>query len=272
MINVDGKKLANRIITQLKKYPRPRGELSAILVGENPDSISFLRQKQMIAKKLGVSFSIYHYPANTSQGRLKEAVSRLGRSKKTSAVIIQLPLPPRFKTQQFLDLVPVEKDVDALSSNGFGRFATGRSKILPPVAAAIAEITRTHRLSIKGKRVAVIGSGKLVGLPSAIWFANQGATILLVNEWTKNINRFTKDADIVVCGVGKPGFITANMIKQKAVIFDAGYGIKNSKPCGDCDYRNIVKKARLITPVPGGIGPLVVAMLFKNFYNLNSQT
>jgi methylenetetrahydrofolate dehydrogenase (NADP+)/methenyltetrahydrofolate cyclohydrolase len=269
---INGKKMAAEIIQRLRKLPKPRGGLGAVLVGQDPASISFLRQKQTAAELLRVPFSIYRYPLRITQSQLRVEVSRLGGSENISGIIVQLPLPAQIQTQQVLDLVPAKKDVDVLSSSAFGKFATGNSNVLPPVAAAIAEITRQHRVAIKGKRAAVIGYGKLVGLPAAIWLAKQGATVLIANEWTSNLSRFTKDADIVVCGVGKPGLITGDMIKRGAVIFDAGYGMKNGKPSGDCEFQNAAKKARLITPVPGGIGPLTVAMLFKNFYDLNRPT
>jgi methylenetetrahydrofolate dehydrogenase (NADP+)/methenyltetrahydrofolate cyclohydrolase len=267
---INGKKMAEEILRRLQKLPKPRGELGAALVGNDPASISFLGQKQTVAKRLQVQFSIYRYSSRITQDRLQAKVSRLGRSKNISGIIVQLPLPAHIKkTQQVLDLIPTKKDVDVLSSSAFGKFATGNSSIFPPVAAAIAKIARQRRVAIKGKRAAVIGYGKLVGLPAAIWLAKQGATVLIANEWTSNLSRFTKDADIVVCGVGKPGLIAGDMIKRGAVIFDAGYGMRNGKPSGDCEFQSAAKKARLITPVPGGIGPLAVAMLFQNFYDLN---
>jgi methylenetetrahydrofolate dehydrogenase (NADP+)/methenyltetrahydrofolate cyclohydrolase len=266
---INGKKMAEEILRRLQKLPQPRGELGAVLVGNDPASISFLGQKRAVAKRLQVQFSIYRYPARITQNRLQTEVSRLGYSKNINGIIVQLPLPAHIKTQQVLDLIPTKKDVDVLSSSAFGKFATGNSNVFPPVAAAISEIARRYRVAIKGKRAAVIGYGKLVGLPAAIWLAKQGATVLIANEWTNNLIRFTKGADIVVCGVGKPGLIAGDMIKRGAVIFDAGYGMRNGKPAGDCEFTSVSKKARLITPVPGGIGPLTVAMLFKNFYDLN---
>lgn len=273
MTVADGKTLAANIIRRLQNYPRPHRELAVVMVGKNPtSSMVFIKQKQLVAKRLGVRFSILRYPSNISQKRLEAELAKLNRSKNISGIIVQLPLPPRISAQAVLDRISAEKDVDVLSSAAFGKFATGCSDVLPPVAAAIAEIAQRQRILVKGARAAVIGSGKLVGLPTAIWLAKQGATVLLVNELTRNISRFTKDADIVVCGAGKPGLVKGSMIKRGAAVFDAGYGMKNGKPSGDCEFESVAKKARFVTPVPGGIGPLTVAMLFKNFYNLSSAS
>lgn len=269
MVIVDGKALAARIIRRLQNRPRPRGELAAVCIGEDPASIAFLKQKQLVADRLKVRFSIYRYPARISQRRLESAVAKLARARTVSGIIVQLPLPPRIRPQAVLDRIPPEKDVDILSSAAFGKFVMGNAASLPPVAGAIETIVRAHHVSVKRKNAVIIGSGKLVGLPAAIWLAKEGATVYLLNEWTRNLRRFTKDADILVCGTGKPGLVKGNMVKRDAIVFDAGYGMRRGRPAGDCDFASVSKKARLLAPVPGGIGPLTVAILFKNFYDLN---
>lgn len=268
MIIVDGKRLAAHAIWRLAKRPRPRGTLAAVLVGNDPASISFLKQKQAVAARLKIKFVIVRYPASISQHRLEAAVANLSRRHDVSGILVQLPLPRRIRTQAVLDRIPAAKDVDVLSSTAFGKFVMGNNAPLPPIAGAIAAIVRTYRVPVKGARAVVIGSGKLVGLPAAIWLAKEGATVYLLNEWTKGLRRFTKDADIVVCGTGKPDLVRGTMLKKGAVVFDAGYAMRHGKPAGDCEFTSVAKKARLVTPVPGGIGPLTVAMLFKNFYDL----
>lgn len=268
MVVVDGKALAARIIRRLQNRPRPRGELAAVLVGEDPASIAFLQQKRLVANRLKVQFSIHRYPETITQRRLESAVVKLGRAKTVSGIIVQLPLPPHIHAQAILDRIPREKDVDILSSAAFGAFVMGNAPPLPPVAGAIETIVRAHRIPVRGAHAVVVGSGKLVGLPSALWLAKQGATVYLLNEWTQNLRRFTRNADILVCGAGRPGIIRGTMVKRGAVVFDAGYTLRHGRPKGDCDFSSVAKRARLLTPVPGGIGPLTVAMLFKNFYDL----
>lgn len=269
MVSVEGRKIANQIIGLLKKRPRPAGALAAVLVGRDPSSISFLKQKAKIAKRLGVTFELYKYPVTISQKRLEAEVVKLGRKKRVRGIIIQLPLPLHIHSQAVLERVPLSKDVDVLSSAALGKFATKQGLVLPPVAGAIEVIAQEYGIRLKGKDAAVIGSGRLVGLPTAIWLVHQGSTVYFLNEATKNFSRFTKKADIIICGTGKPGLLKGAMVKRGVLVFDAGYAIKNGKPAGDCEFNSVSKKARLVTPVPGGIGPLTVAMLFKNFYDLD---
>ncbi len=266
---VDGRKIAEEILKKLQKRPRPKGKFVAVLVGKDPASISFVRQKQIAAKRLGVDFFIKNYPGKILQQELEMEIKKFSRKKDVAGIIVQLPLPKHIFCQKILDCILIQKDVDLLSSAAFGKFATKESKIIPPVVAAIAKILQKYRIQIRGKNATVVGAGKLVGLPAAIWFAQQGATVSLLNQWSKNLSLFTKTADIIVCGVGKPNLIKGKMIKKGAIVFDAGYSLVGGKIFGDCDFKSVSKKAKLITPVPGGIGPLTVAMLFKNFYDLN---
>jgi methylenetetrahydrofolate dehydrogenase (NADP+)/methenyltetrahydrofolate cyclohydrolase len=266
---VDGKAIAAHIIRSLRHRPRTQGSVAAILVGEDHASEIFIRQKAAVASTLGVPFYVRRLPVRSSQTAVMQLVRQYAGDRKIAGIIVQLPLPPHIKTQAVLDCIPIQKDIDVLSSAAFGKFVMERNALMPPVAGSISHIAAAYRIPLKGAVSVVIGSGKLVGLPAAMWLTKQGATVYLLNEWTKHLHRFTKDADIIVCGAGKPGLIKGSMLKKGAVVFDAGYGMKHGKASGDCDFASVSKKARLITPVPGGIGPITVAMLFKNFYDLN---
>lgn len=269
---IDGRKLSQAILRDLKGQRGPIRKslrLTAVLVGDNPESIHFLRQKERACREIGIKFRLVRYPITISRERLKNAVKKSARAPNATGIIIQLPLPKRFGDPgDILDLLPKEKDPDVLGRESFGAFAMGSERILPPVVGSIKYILARYKIRVRGKNVVVVGAGMLVGKPAAIWFMNQGATVTVLNEWTKNIVQFTRKADILVTGVGKPSLIRANMIRRGAVVFDAGYAVRNGKLVGDVDFKNVSRSAKLITSVPGGIGPMTVAMLLKNLTKL----
>jgi len=188
--------------------------------------------------------------------------------KENDGVILQLPLPEHINTQYVLNSIIPKKDVDVLSSRSFGDFATGRSKILPPLAGVIKIIFEQYNVEPAGKNIIVIGRGILVGKPIVNWLINEGATVSVLNSRTKDISKFTKEADVIISGVGKPNLIKAEMVKDGIIIIDAGTSIEKGKIAGDFDSR-IAEKSSFFTPVPGGVGPITVAMLFKNLVELS---
>ncbi len=180
-----------------------------------------------------------------------------------------MPLPKKFSQEVFLNLIPWKKDIDVLSSGALGKFYQGRSKVIPPTVDGILEILEGYKIRLKGKNVAVVGAGKLVGLPLSIELIRRKATISILNEFTKDPSSFTKRADILISGVGKPGLIRGDMVKRGVVIVDAGTKMVQGKLKGDVDFQSVSKKAGYITPVPGGVGPLTVACLLRNLVKLN---
>lgn len=203
---------------------------------------------------------------NVSQVKLERQVKKIGKDAKISGVIVQLPLPKRLNTQHVLDLIPTKKDVDVLSSASFSDFALGILPILPPTVGAIALLLKEAKKKLEGSKVVVVGAGRLVGLPIALWLTQQGATISLIQKGTKNTSQIILEADIVISGVGKPGLITGKMIKKGAVVIDAGTSVEGGSIKGDVDFESVLKKASFLTPVPGGVGPLTVVCLFKNLF------
>lgn len=266
---LDGKSLSAAILAGLKRRKDGKITLAAILVGQNQESVHFLRQKERACGKLKITFLQKHYPSDISKNRLKKEIYGLAKNPRITAIIIQLPLPKRLGNHaEFLNQIPREKDADVLGGAAFGAFATGDETVLPPVVGAIKAICEKRNVNLSGKNVVVVGRGLLVGKPAAIWFINRGATVSVLNSKTKNLQKFTKSADILVTGVGRPGFIRGKMVKQRVIVFDAGYATKNGKPIGDVDFKSVSPKVSLITPVPGGIGPLTVAILLKNVITL----
>jgi methylenetetrahydrofolate dehydrogenase (NADP+)/methenyltetrahydrofolate cyclohydrolase len=272
MIKVDGKEIAEDITAELKKE---RGsidlpiQLAALLVGEDPASIHYLKQKEKVAGRVGVYFELHRLSGGASTEEVKEKVFALSRDRRNTGVIIQLPLPPQIETQVILDAVPAEKDVDMLSEKSVGAFFDGHAAGLPPVVGAIEAILQRFKIDPAKKFVVVVGAGRLVGVPAMIWFSRRGATVCLLHRDAENISRFTAEADILLAGSGNPQSITGKMVKEGVVVLDAGYEVVDGKAVGDVDFESVAPKAALITPVPGGIGPITVTMLMKNLLSLS---
>jgi len=266
---LSGERLSRRILNRLKRKRKRNLSLAVIQVGKNPVSQKYVEEKRKVAKELSVTFHFVVLPSNVSQTKLEQAVKKIGKDPKVSGMIVQLPLPRRLNTQRVLDYIPTEKDVDVLSSASFSEFVLGTLSILPPTVAAIALLLKESKKNLEGAKVVMVGAGRLVGLPVALWLAQQGAAILLVQKGTRNALKITAKADIVVSGVGKPGLITGKMIKKGAVVIDAGTSVEGGSTKGDVQKESVAKKASFLSPVPGGVGPLTVACLFENLFLLN---
>jgi methylenetetrahydrofolate dehydrogenase (NADP+)/methenyltetrahydrofolate cyclohydrolase len=274
MILLDGKKLAEKILSELKEEIARLGKkprLAVVSVGENAASQKFIEQKKKKAEEIGVEVNISYFSAGISESDLKENISRLAADNSVDGLIIQLPLPEKFNMQEILDMIPPEKDLDLLSSASWANFIVGSFSILPPVAGAIKAIFEEYGIDYKHAYTVVVGNGKLVGKPVAAWLKNEGATFAVIDENTENISGVIQSGDIVITGVGKPNLITAEMIKDGAVVIDAGTSESGGKVVGDVDFGSVAPQASYITPVPGGVGPLTVAMLFKNLVALTKK-
>jgi len=274
---IDGRKIADEIRKHLKKEVMQRERppaLFIISVGENPVTEKFLAQKKKFANVLGVAINERRFSEDVRTKTVVETITRLS-SKKNSGIIVQLPLPQVIDTQAVLNAIPSTHDVDALSQESVKRFEEGTLKILPPVAGVIKEILDRNNVVVGGKKVVIIGKGRLVGVPAEIWFRQQGANVTVFDRHTLTAKRFTLDADIIVSGAGSPGLIKPEMIKDDVVLLDAGTststplstGEDEGRVVGDADPR-CEELASIFTPVPGGIGPITVAMVFKNLFVL----
>jgi len=269
MQEISGKEIAERIIERLKSQSKPQKTLAAILVGDNPSSISFLRQKQKIAEELGVNFEIHKFDESISESDLVKKVKEMGESENIGGVIIQLPLPKNFNRENILNAIPKEKDVDAL--NG--------APVLPPAVEVAREILETINYKLETGKIAVVGLGFLVGRPISEWLKGNPSTGLrarCAELYLLDIGDsldVLKNADLVITGVGKAGLIKPEMLRNGAVIIDFGYDSVNGKISGDFDINNLKAneaEGLTYTPTPGGTGPILVAKLFENFYKLNS--
>ena len=271
---IDGKQLASEIIEELKKereaIPK-KIRLAVVLVGNDPASLSFIKQKEKIAQELNIDFRLYQYPETIKTKELRKKVSEICRVTFNRGVVVQLPLPASINSQVVLNAILTLKDPDILSEKNLGGFYVNRLIVLPPVIEAIKFLLKKYQIPIEGKIVLLIGRGQLVGKPAALWFINQRATVIVANSKTQNLQDLIKMADIIVSSAGVPNLITGEMVKQGVVIFDSAVVSEAGKLKGDSDFDSLQDKAALLTPVPGGLGPLTVAFLFKNLLELVKQ-
>ena len=271
---LDGKKLSDKILNNLKKKiesHQMKLRLAVIQIGRNYISEVFISQKKKVAEKIGIGFKLYQFDKKIEKDRLKKKIKEIIKDPLNSGIIIQLPLPKQFLADDFLNLIPEEKDVDILSEKSLGKFYQGKLKILPPIVKGILSLLKNYKIKLKGKNVVIVGTGRLIGLPLNLQLLKEKATLLVLNEFTKNISFFTNKADILISGVGKPNLIKSNMIKKGAVVIDAGISQRNGKVIGDVDFKEVSKKASYITPVPGGVGPMTVVSLLENLVELNKS-
>ena len=271
MILMDGKALAEKIYAELREEVAKSAKkyrLAVILVGENAVIEKFVETKRKIGVRIGVDVRVYHFPESISATELRKRIAEIVHEEKNSGVIIQLPLPSHIEKQSILNAVVPEKDVDVLSARAVGNFSVGKSRVAPTVVGAIQELFREYKIDVKEKTVAILGAGALVGKPVAMWILKESSVVTVITEEMPNPEGILQKADIIISGIGKPGYITGNMVKDGVVVVDAGTSESEGKLCGDVDFDSVSKKASYITPVPGGIGPLTVAMIFKNLLAL----
>lgn len=279
MILLDGKSLAQKILEELKQQiaaSQKKLRLAIVVVGENAATKSFIAQKKNAAEKIGCDVRFFPFEETITTNELRKRLAKIVHEKRNSGVIIQLSLPPHLNTQYILNAVTPEKDVDVLSARSIGNFVVGKAVVTPVIPAVVKTFFDEYKIEYHNKRIAVVGAGMLVGKPVALWLLNEKATFTVVRSTTPNPEAIIREADIIISGVGKPKFIRGGMIKEGAVVIDAGtseaegpstaLGVK--KIVGDVDFESVAPKASYITPVPGGVGPVTVAMLFKNLVTL----
>jgi len=270
MAAINGRDIAGKIISDLKIRPIPGKKLAAIFVGESPASESFLRQKEKVAKELGIEFQIYQLPESMDQEDLEDKVERIGKSEKIGGMIIQLPLPDKFNRERILARINPAKDIDAL---------TPGSPVEPLPVGVIKEIISSIIANepgelaeyLKNKSVAVVGRGILVGKPIAEWLKGKCREIKVFFSGS-DLSEL-KNYDLVMTGVGKAGLIKPEALKFGAGVIDFGFDMKGGKISGDLDTTRLTannSRLSFYTPTPGGTGPILVAELFKNFYRLIS--
>lgn len=279
-MEIDGKAIAQKIIDELKQKPKIKKFLAAFLVGNDPASISFLKQKEKIAGELGIDFRLYKHPESITSDDLREEIGKITNHKTCGGALIQLPLPKTINAQYVLNAIPREKDIDVLGERALGAFYTGRNPALPPAVGAVDQIIKTYNLQLTNLQTVILGRGVLVGKPIAIWLIRQVAELAVFTSKTENMAKKLKNYDLIITGVGRAGIVKPEHLKEGAGIIDFGYELKDGILRGDLDAANLKdthsklptpnSQLRFYTPSPGGTGPILVAKLFQNFFILNS--
>ncbi len=270
---INGRQIADKILEEIREKVRAQNlslVLGAVLVGNVSALKKFVDLKAKAAEKAGVGFKYFNFPEDIKTVELSEKIKQICNSDEVNGLLVELPLPKHLNQQDVLNAISIKKDVDVLSSKAQEKFYAGDFKILPPAVEALKIVMNEIGLDPKGKPVAVFGRGLLVGKPIAHWLESVGAEVFEIDEFTENPSVYSLKADIIVSGVGKPDLITGDMVKEGAFVFDFGYGKKDGEMMGDIDFDSVAPKCQYITPVPGGMGPIVVASVLKNLVELNS--
>lgn len=268
---IDGRLIAQNIKSDLKeeienlKLKGINPGLAVILVGEDSASKIYVKNKKRCCDELGIFSEEFYFPEDTSEKEIINLIEKLNQDKKINGILVQLPLPSHINQKNITESILPEKDVDAFHSSTIGNLLTNHTKLLPCTPAGIIEIFHRENISLVGKHCVIIGRSNIVGKPLAFMLINEDATVTICHSKTKNLSEICKNADIIVCAVGKAKFLNRNMIKKGAVIIDVGINRdENGKICGDVDFDDVKNIASAITPVPGGVGPMTIAMLMKN--------
>ena len=282
MTILDGKKVSNDIkneITAEVNKMKERGEkvphLAAIIVGNDGASLTYVNSKVKACERVGFESTMVRMPNTTSEYELLSKIKELNENDDIDGFIVQLPLPPQINTQEVLMTVNPDKDVDGFHPTNFGKMALDMSTFIPATPFGILELLERYEVETQGKHTVVIGRSHIVGRPMSILMGRKGfpgnSTVTLTHSRTKNITQITSQADIIISALGVPGFLKAEMVKDDVVIIDVGITRVPDETrergyylTGDVDYENVSKKASYITPVPGGVGPMTIAMLLKN--------
>lgn len=285
-ILLDGKQVSRKVLDELKPeiekinarlHPN-KLQLVIVMVGSNPASEVFIKRKKETGAALEIMVDICRFSEHIATNKLRAKVAAIARDKTVHGIVVQLPLPPHINEQKVLDAVPTEKDVDVLGYKAAGKFYTNNREftILPSTLAGILRLLHEYSLDdFTGKNVVVAGAGKLVGKPAVNYFMRKQASASAFNIRSRTADKAgaLKMADIIISGAGSPGLITGEMVKDGVIVVDAGTSKdpKTGKLIGDVDFESVESKASYITPVPGGVGPMTVAMIFYNLVQLVKQ-
>lgn len=269
---LNGRTLAQKLRAKLKvktQQLREKGiipSLAVVLVGDDPSSIVYVNMKRKACEEVGITSYLYHLPADTSQEEVVKLIKELGERKDINGILIQHPLPPHIDEMGVFSAIPIEKDVDGLSPLSLGRLLFGRPAFVSCTALGVMELLSHYNISVEGKEAVVIGRSIIVGKPLALLLLQSNATVTVCHSRTGNLWDHTKRADILVVAIGRAEYVRGEHIKQGAVVVDCGYNrpAGGGKDVGDVHFPSAIERASYITPVPGGVGPMTIAMLLQN--------
>lgn len=269
---IDGKKVSAEVKEEVRQQTLKLKEthgitpgLAVVIVGDDPASRVYVNNKKKACELVGFKSEEYALPAETTQQELLNLVETLNNKDDINGILVQLPLPKHLDDKAVIAAINPKKDVDAFHAVNVGKIMLGEYDFLPCTPAGVMEMLHSYNIEVSGKNCVVIGRSNIVGKPMAMLLLHENGTVTICHSRTKNLAEVTKQADILVAAVGRPKFVTADMVKDGAVVIDVGMDRdENGKLCGDVDFENVKDKCSYITPVPGGVGPMTIAILMKN--------
>lgn len=268
---IDGKKISQEIKDELREKMaelKQKGEsrcLAVIQVGDDPASSVYVNNKKKACEYIGIDSESYHLPEETTEKELLELINELNRKPEVNGILVQLPLPKQIDENKILLAISPEKDVDGFHPVNVGNLSIGRPGFVSCTPAGVIQLLKRSGIEIEGKECVVLGRSNIVGKPMAMLLLRENGTVTVCHSRTKDLKEITKRADILVAAIGKPKFIDADYVKEGAVVIDVGiHRNENGKLCGDVDFESVAPHCAAITPVPGGVGPMTIAMLMNN--------
>lgn len=239
--------------------------LAVILVGDDPASAVYVRNKKRACEEIGMRSEVYTYPADTSEAELLSRLDELNGRADIHGILVQLPLPAHISEERVVRHIDPRKDVDAFHPYNVGKIMLGEDGFLPCTPAGVMELLRRYDISVDGKECVIVGRSNIVGKPQAMLLLRENGTVTVCHSHTRDLAEVTRRADILIVAIGRAGFITGDMVKPGAVVVDVGINrMPDGKLCGDVDFASVAPRAYAITPVPGGVGPMTITMLLRN--------
>lgn len=273
---IDGRKISEKIKAQIRdeidreyiSKKRAVPTLAVVIVGNNPASEIYVKSKQRASAEVGIGSVVVRLSEECSEGDVVREIEKLNRDTLVNAILVQLPLPTHINSRNVINSIAPQKDVDALCDINIGRLVSRTNIIAPCTSAGIMELLKSEGILIESQNVVVLGRSLLVGRPTEIMLSNENATTTICHSRTREIEKVTRRADILISAIGKPNFVKRNMVKKGCVVIDVGINRTNGRLCGDVDFEDVKSKVSFITPVPGGVGPMTIALLLKNTLTL----
>lgn len=268
---IDGKKISKEIKDELKEKVaalKSQGKtvsLAVIQVGEDPASSVYVNNKKKACEYIGIESLSFHLPETITEAELLEKIEELNQDAKVNGILVQLPLPKHIDEDKVIKAIAPEKDVDGFHPQSVGALSIGQKGFVSCTPAGVIQLLKRSNIEIEGKECVVIGRSNIVGKPMALLLLRENGTVTITHSKTANLKEVTKRADILIVAIGKPKMIDSSYVKEGAVVIDVGiHRDENNKLCGDVDYDDVIDHVSAITPVPGGVGPMTIAMLMNN--------
>lgn len=276
---IDGKAVAKKIRKELKKEVEElktkeiTPKLAVIMVGDNSASQVYVRNKSKACENAGIEFEEFLFDKDTTEEKLLDTIDMLNKDESVHGILLQSPVPKHINIQKAFEKISPKKDVDGFNAVNVGKLSIGQDAFISCTPYGIIKMLEEYNIETEGKHTVILGRSNIVGKPMIQCMLNKNATVTVCHSRTKNIAEITRNADILIAAIGKPKFVTEDMVKDDVVVIDVGINrMEDGTLCGDVDFENVSKKASYITPVPGGVGPMTIAMLIYNVVKAAKNT